>query len=241
MHFHLPRPLHGWREFAGEVGIIVLGVLIALGAEQAVERVRWNREVAETRRSLAVELAEARAYAAERVITGDCIERQLLAFDKLADAEQVPAVIQINLNVGLRPWSVSAWEAASASGEIDHMSQEERNQYASVYGSIKVIRAVQLQEFETSNDLGTLVPGRHLTPISRDRLQTVVARLRGFNELLRVSSQQLIDQTTGLGVHLDIHDPATLDLIYSARRRARSCPLTGGAPVSLAVQLGKAA
>jgi len=23
MHFHLPKPLHGWREFAGEVGIIV--------------------------------------------------------------------------------------------------------------------------------------------------------------------------------------------------------------------------
>jgi len=32
MHFHLPKPLHGWREFAGEVGIIVIGVLIALGA-----------------------------------------------------------------------------------------------------------------------------------------------------------------------------------------------------------------
>ena len=34
MHFHLPKPLHGWREFAGEVGIIVIGVLIALGADQ---------------------------------------------------------------------------------------------------------------------------------------------------------------------------------------------------------------
>jgi len=30
MHFRLPKPLHGWREFAGEVGIIVIGVLIAL-------------------------------------------------------------------------------------------------------------------------------------------------------------------------------------------------------------------
>ena len=30
MHFHLPKPLHGWREFAGEVAIIVIGVLIAL-------------------------------------------------------------------------------------------------------------------------------------------------------------------------------------------------------------------
>ena len=37
MHFHLPKPLHGWRAFAGEVGIIVIGVLIALGAQQLVE------------------------------------------------------------------------------------------------------------------------------------------------------------------------------------------------------------
>lgn len=34
MHFHMPKPMHGWREFLGEVGIIVFGVLIALSAEQ---------------------------------------------------------------------------------------------------------------------------------------------------------------------------------------------------------------
>src|SRR5690242_21553377 len=37
LHFDLPKPLHGWREFAGEVGIIVIGVLIALSAEQVVQ------------------------------------------------------------------------------------------------------------------------------------------------------------------------------------------------------------
>ena len=45
MHFHLPKPLHGWREFVGEVGIIVIGVLIALGAEQVVETLHWRDEV----------------------------------------------------------------------------------------------------------------------------------------------------------------------------------------------------
>jgi hypothetical protein len=33
--------MHGWREFAGEVGIIVIGVLVALGFEQAVESLNW--------------------------------------------------------------------------------------------------------------------------------------------------------------------------------------------------------
>ena len=33
MKLLVPKPLHGWRQFAGEVEIIVIGVLIALGAE----------------------------------------------------------------------------------------------------------------------------------------------------------------------------------------------------------------
>ena len=44
MHVHLPKPLHGWRAFVGEVGIIVLGVLIALGAGQIAESAHESRE-----------------------------------------------------------------------------------------------------------------------------------------------------------------------------------------------------
>jgi len=40
MRFQLPKPLHGWREFAGEVGVIVLGVLIALGLGEVAQG--WN-------------------------------------------------------------------------------------------------------------------------------------------------------------------------------------------------------
>ena len=34
MRFQLLKPLRGWRAFFGEVGVIVLGVLIALGASR---------------------------------------------------------------------------------------------------------------------------------------------------------------------------------------------------------------
>ena len=49
MHFHLPKPLHGWREFIGEVGIIVVGVLVALTAEQLVEAAHWRSEARDFR------------------------------------------------------------------------------------------------------------------------------------------------------------------------------------------------
>jgi hypothetical protein len=33
MHIHKPKPLHGVREFLSEIGVIVVGVLIALGLD----------------------------------------------------------------------------------------------------------------------------------------------------------------------------------------------------------------
>lgn len=38
MHLKLPKPLHGWRAFAGEVGIVVLGVILALAFGEAAFR-----------------------------------------------------------------------------------------------------------------------------------------------------------------------------------------------------------
>ena len=57
MDVRLPKPLHGWREFAGEVGVIVLGVLIALGAQELVQELQWRSEVKQTREALDAELA----------------------------------------------------------------------------------------------------------------------------------------------------------------------------------------
>ena len=66
MRFQLPKPLHGWREFAGEVGIIVIGVLIALGAEQLLSDWHWRNEVHETDRRLRAEMALDLSNAYER-------------------------------------------------------------------------------------------------------------------------------------------------------------------------------
>ena len=37
MHFHLPKPPENWRDLLNEVGVIVIGILIALAREQVVE------------------------------------------------------------------------------------------------------------------------------------------------------------------------------------------------------------
>ena len=54
---HKHGPLGNWREFAKELGIVVIGVLIALGGEQVVEAIHHRSEVQEVRELLKEEMA----------------------------------------------------------------------------------------------------------------------------------------------------------------------------------------
>lgn len=65
MHVHLPKPLRVWREFAGEVGIIVIGVLIALGAEQVVDLCQWREKVDRAEGAMRIELGSCSAQQAK--------------------------------------------------------------------------------------------------------------------------------------------------------------------------------
>ena len=58
MDVHKPKPVRTWRELLGEIGIIVIGVLIALGAEQAIEAIHERSEAAQLRSALKAELAD---------------------------------------------------------------------------------------------------------------------------------------------------------------------------------------
>ena len=136
MHFHLPKPLHGWRAFVGEVGIIVIGVLIALGAEQFVEWVHWRNEVADARRALDHEVAYDLGAVQKRQDEAPCIDRRLHAI----------RVMLAGRSSGLRTAPRSAlgqpqlwrprtdvWQAAVAGQVAEHMPLATRLGYAELY------------------------------------------------------------------------------------------------------------
>jgi hypothetical protein len=134
VHFHLPKPLHGWREFAGEVGIIVLGVLIALGAEQAVESAHLRSEMKELRSSMHDELSDDRGRWEIMHSQRACMEKalaQLSAWSTSAPPEAKPpigAYSPIFFNA-----HVSSWEMARNSPGMTALSLEERDQLADLY------------------------------------------------------------------------------------------------------------
>ena len=134
MHFHIPKPLHGWRAFFGEVGIIVLGVLIALGAEQVVETLHWRLEVADSSKSLNGYLRHIKANVIQRVLIENCVARKIDRLDDLISASDRPKVVRVDLAPS-RLWPTSGWQSVVASGAAAHMSLEQRGRYALVFDS----------------------------------------------------------------------------------------------------------
>jgi len=86
MEIHKPRPWHGLREFLKEVGIIVLGVLIALALEQAAEWAHWRQKTADLRGAMISELARDDApQAYTRLATRRCLDQRLDELQRAAE------------------------------------------------------------------------------------------------------------------------------------------------------------
>ena len=117
MDIHLPKPMHGWREFVGEVGIIVLGVLIALGAEQVVETLHWRREVSAERTSLNHEARDMLGAIQTRQAQQACVDRRLAEISDIFRRHQRGGPFHVAAPVGRPSWASATrgtWQIALA-------------------------------------------------------------------------------------------------------------------------------
>ena len=139
MHVHLPKPMHGWRAFVGEVGIIVLGVLIALGAEQAAESVHERRDVEQLRAALRSELADGRARWENMRAADRCASRRLDALERWLASAPPGARVEHAYPVFLWSMHSSAWDIAKTSPAAARIPLNERLTYASLYAAASTI------------------------------------------------------------------------------------------------------
>jgi len=149
MHFHLPKPLHGWREFAGEVGIIVLGVLIALGVEQIAEAAHDASSRREAQQAVYAEIRQNLSYMTARMATQPCVERRL---------DEIATLLASAGDGSLSPqpkwigqpaiWfnSDERWQAATGSGRASLFSPDEQSRLGSVYVATKQFIAAEERE-----------------------------------------------------------------------------------------------
>jgi hypothetical protein len=207
MHFHLPKPLHGWREFAGEVGIIVIGVLIALGAEQLVETARLSQESDAARHAVRVQLSHAAGVYDERVQVQPCLDRRLKELDALLRQVRVTGKLPDVGEIGrapVRPVPSSAWSTASQSGLAMRFPAAERDLLSMHYAqSAEYPREVQDEdEMWATLEMLKHAPGPIDGALAADATITL-ERLKFRSFLNGINAAQQLEAIHELGVRAD--------------------------------------
>lgn len=197
----LLKPVNNWPAFAGEVAIIVIGVLIALSAEEIVQRLNWRQQVREARGALDAQLGESQASALERIANSKCDARRLDRLDDLIARGALPELDLSELGY-LRLWSTSSWDAAAASGAVAHMTPEWRNRYADLFSFTAVLGEMNRKEFDLIAELRTLERHRELTETSRDRLTRTISQLRSYNRMMTLGAGQWLENAKPLRLQL---------------------------------------
>jgi hypothetical protein len=212
MHVHLPKAFHGWREFAKEVGIIVLGVVIALGFEQIVQTWHWRIEARHSREALANEIEYSALWAEERLAVQECLRDRIqeLTTDLngaavewvgkplvLRDARKpIGQAIQLGLPLVYRaphrPWLSDEWQTAKSSGALDHMDRRDAHNLEFIYRNINQLEALQEEENSLQPQISFLAFHQSLAPESRVNAFVVLARLDSLNAMQAQSARQML-------------------------------------------------
>jgi hypothetical protein len=157
MHFHLPKPLHGWRAFAGEVGIIVVGVLIALASEQVVNSMHEHEDMAQLRSALRSELSDDRARWEGIRAQDPCADKRLDMLDDWIKTAPTIATLRDGYRPFLYNMHSSTWDLAKTSPVAMHIPLKERLIYASLYQAIDNWRGFLEEENQNSEALSDLL------------------------------------------------------------------------------------
>jgi hypothetical protein len=216
LEIHKPKPWHGLREFLKEYLIIVIGVLTALAAEQAVEWLRWQERAEEGRVRLITEIQHHYEVAEERLAIQPCLDHQLVGIEArvlasgptlqpLAVDRTTPEMPEV-YRVPTRSLTDSAWQSIIAEGLVSHLSQKERNLLPIHYSQFAKFSAFSTDEEPA---VGALMALSQPLPMSTDvkaGLVGVIEHERLRNGMMSVLAKEMMRRIEQLG-----YRPADVD------------------------------
>lgn len=155
MHSYLPKGLHGWRRVAGEILIIVVGVIIALFLEQIVEKRDWRSKVSAAEDAMTRELLWDNApQMYQRASIQPCINAQLDAIRAAVETgkprSEISGLID-RLYVPFVTYDHVAHDQATSAEVSIYMPKERVALWTQAYAMIPMVDSANAQE---SADVG---------------------------------------------------------------------------------------
>jgi hypothetical protein len=192
-------PSMGWRAFWSEILIVVLGVVIALAANEAAEEWSWRSKVQDAETRLRGDIAWTFLWAAEKYATRPCVDAQLAALSRrvlTSGAYLDPAPVLVSNNVSYvvripnRPYRFPAWEALVADGTATHFAPQRQAFLGRISDAMAQAR---LGESDTRRLMGRLLVTRDpiaLDPVVRADLLTLINELRSMTDFEALNALQ---------------------------------------------------
>jgi hypothetical protein len=202
------RPAKGWRAFVGEVGIIVLGVLLALAAQQVAEAVNERGEVSETRATVTKEIRETLAVLELRRAAQPCIDRRLKEVRALVDQWGRTGSFKTPTWVSQATWFAivtARFDAAQSAGRLALLPAEEQYRLGLVVGNLRNFQDIQSKEIETWGTLRMLQSGADaLSESDRSQVRVALQQASTLNYLANIKVGQTLEQAASYGWRPDM-------------------------------------
>lgn len=208
MKLSMLRPLEGWRAFAGEVGVVVLGVLLALGAQQIAESVNERGEAAQTRATLTGEIEESLAVLELRRAAQPCIDRRLKELRAIVNQWGRTGSFETPRWVSQATWfafDTARFEAAQSAGRLALLPSEEQYRFGLVVESLRTFRDIQKRETDAWSTLRMLQSGPEVLSASdRTAVRVALQEASTLNHFAQISVGQTIPQAAAFGWRPDM-------------------------------------
>jgi len=202
-------PSMGWRAFWSEIVIVVLGVAIALAANEAVEEWSWRNKVEDGEARLQGDITWAFLWAAEKYVSQPCVDAQLAALSRTvldggSNLSPAPLItnglgMQYVVRMPNRPYRFPVWDALLADGTANHFSPQRQAFMGRI--SDDMMNSSR-SEAEIRSLMGRLLIMRDpiaLDPVVRSNLLTDINQLRSLNAFEAVNAQQRMRRIADAG------------------------------------------
>lgn len=199
---HKIKPPKNWREFLKEYGIIVLGVLTALGAEQAVEAIHHRSEIHEAREALNGEMGHNLTSLQQTLDQRPCALARLAEVERWRTSMQQGRPLQLKAPISLPPviiFSSAIWKVTTADA-VSRMPLEERSTYAKLYTGVENNDRLRTILSDDWIDLGTYQRARKLSDDQLRQIDKDIDSIRGLYEVLEINQNFWLGEARKLGI-----------------------------------------
>ena len=198
------NPWHDWRENVREVGIVVLGVLIALVAQQLADDWQWRQKTRSAIAAMRHELLwDDGPQIYHRAISHPCAVARLDAIRAAVETGSSRAEVRKLIDsygISFFTYDSAAHDAAVAADVFTHMSAEETASFANIYPSMPVFNQTAIREAADIAQLRALNrSGGPLSAAEADATLSRVEALRNDESVMFGGAKWVIPNLRALG------------------------------------------